>query len=92
MFVHNSSVYLVLAISLFRYFLTARNELQAGFSRPWPLILNELGGSNNMSSDAITLYFQPLMDYINNELSSNNQKIGWNCEYKRLFHLNNTVI
>ena len=54
-----------------------KENLKKGFSEPWPIILESLGGSQNMSADAIVEYFSPLMEYINEALEANGHTPGW---------------
>ncbi|KAK8737724.1 hypothetical protein OTU49_004209, partial [Cherax quadricarinatus] len=57
-----------------------RSALEKGFSEPWPKVLSELGGSQNMESQHIINYFEPLLTYLDQELLDADQCIGWGDE------------
>ncbi|XP_064079471.1 angiotensin-converting enzyme-like [Macrobrachium nipponense] len=57
-----------------------RNALERGFSEPWPVVLKDLGGSPDMDPQAIISYFDPLIQFLDNELAKAGQCIGWGEE------------
>lgn len=54
-----------------------RGALEKGFSEPWPEVLKELGGSEDIDPQAIVGYFDPLIRYLDKALEENHQCIGW---------------
>ncbi|XP_063872288.1 angiotensin-converting enzyme-like [Scylla paramamosain] len=58
-----------------------REALKKGFSEPWPVVLKELGGSENIDPQAIIKYFDPLIKFLDLALAEGDQCIGWgeNC-------------
>ena len=51
--------------------------LQAGRSKPWPEILEDVTGSRKIDASAILEYFKPLSDWLDKEIATKNIKIGW---------------
>lgn len=56
-----------------------------GFSEPWPVVLQELGGSENMDPQPIIDYFQPLIAFLDQALLDAGQCIGWGGEFDIIF-------
>lgn len=54
-----------------------RTALEKGFSEPWPVVLRELGGSENMDPQPIIDYFQPLIEFLDQALLDAGECIGW---------------
>ncbi|MPC38717.1 Angiotensin-converting enzyme [Portunus trituberculatus] len=54
-----------------------REALKKGFSEPWPVVLKELGGSENIDPQAIIKYFDPLIKFLDVALAEADQCIGW---------------
>lgn len=51
-----------------------------GFSEPWPIVLKELGGSENIDPQSIIKYFEPLINFLDLALAEANQCVGWGGE------------
>ncbi len=51
--------------------------LQAGSSRPWPEILEEMTGSKKLDAAAMLEYFMPLSDWLDKTLEAENIVPGW---------------
>ena len=51
--------------------------LEAGASKPWPEQLEAMTGSDKIDASAILQYFQPLSDWLDDEIANNNIPVGW---------------
>lgn len=51
--------------------------LRLGSSLQWPEALQMIAGTTEMSSQSLVNYFQPLLDYLADENTKNNDVIGW---------------
>ena len=51
--------------------------LKLGSSVIWEEALEKLTGSREMSSSSLVKYFQPLLDFLEEENTKNNEVIGW---------------
>ncbi|KAK7086686.1 hypothetical protein SK128_003261 [Halocaridina rubra] len=57
--------------------IVLRDALERGFSEPWPIVLESLGGSLDMDPQAIISYFEPLITFLDEELANAGQCVGW---------------
>lgn len=51
--------------------------LEAGRSKPWPKILKEAIGENELKATAILEYFSPLRDWLKQQRENKKYPIGW---------------
>jgi peptidyl-dipeptidase A len=51
--------------------------LQLGSSKPWPDAMEALTGQKEILVTSIKTYFQPLMDWLQEENEKNGETIGW---------------
>ena len=52
--------------------------LSQGVSKKWPQLLKELTGSETMDVKPLLEYFQPLQEFLDNELKG--QTLGWDYD------------
>lgn len=52
-----------------------RKVLQAGSSKPWPVVLQEAIGTDRMDASALMRYFQPVIDWL--ETQNVGETLGW---------------
>jgi len=64
--------------------------MEAGFSKNWQDLLQEVTGTNRLDASAIKEYFQPLTDYLKTVRQKEGYPIGWsNTEFEK-FYTNTT--
>ena len=51
--------------------------LKLGSSVPWPDAMEKITGQRQMSAVPLVKYFQPLLDYLEQENAKNNETIEW---------------
>ena len=51
--------------------------LKLGSSVPWPDAMQRITGQRQMSAVPLVKYFQPLIDYLEQENAKYNETIGW---------------
>ena len=51
--------------------------LRVGSSKPWPEVLEEMSGSRKLQANALLEFFQPLNDWLENEITQENITVGW---------------
>lgn len=54
-----------------------KEMLEAGRSKPWPKILKEAIGENELKATAILEYFSPLRDWLKQQRENKKYPIGW---------------
>ena len=59
--------------------------LQAGSSRPWPDVLEDMTGSRKLSASALVEYFQPLEEWLDQQIQEQNIPVGWNSTIDDFF-------
>ena len=59
--------------------------LQAGSSRPWPEVLEEMTGSKKLDASAIVEYFKPLEVWLDQQIEENAIPVGWNSTIDDFF-------
>ena len=59
--------------------------LQAGSSRPWPDVLEEMTGSRKLSASALVEYFQPLEGWLDQQIKDQHIPVGWNSTIDDFF-------
>ncbi|KAK2820760.1 hypothetical protein Q5P01_023719 [Channa striata] len=52
-----------------------KNILQAGSSKPWPVVLLEAIGTDKMNASSLMKYFQPVIEWL--EKQNVNETLGW---------------
>ncbi|XP_026535627.1 angiotensin-converting enzyme [Notechis scutatus] len=57
--------------------------MQAGSSRHWQDILQQLTGTNKMDASALLEYFKPVIEWLKEENGKNNETLGWPDFYWR---------
>ena len=65
--------------------------LQAGSSRPWPDILNEMTGSKKLDASALVEYFSPLEGWLDDQISNLGIPVGWNSTIDDFFPNENST-
>ena len=65
--------------------------LQAGSSRPWPDILNEMTGSKKLNASALVEYFSPLEGWLDDQISNLGIPVGWNSTIDDFFPNENST-
>ena len=58
-----------------------RDMLKTGSSRPWPEAMEAITGSPDMNATALIMYFQPLIDYLEEQNAINGDVLGWDVMY-----------
>uniref|UniRef100_A0A8C6VKL6 Angiotensin-converting enzyme n=1 Tax=Naja naja TaxID=35670 RepID=A0A8C6VKL6_NAJNA len=51
--------------------------MQAGSSRHWQDILQQVTGTSKMDASALLEYFKPIIEWLKNENGKNNETLGW---------------
>ena len=59
--------------------------LQAGSSRPWPEVLEEMTGIKKLDASAIVEYFKPLEMWLDQQIEDNAITMGWNSTIDDFF-------
>jgi len=62
-----------------------RKLLQAGRSRPWPDVLEEMTGSRKMDASAFVEYFRPLEKWLDETIEIFDIPLGWNSIFAKFF-------
>lgn len=57
--------------------LLGRRVLQAGRSRPWQEVLKEMVGSDTLDAQALLEYFQPVIQWLQEQNQRNDEVLGW---------------
>ena len=66
-------------------FFILRTLLQAGRSRPWPDVLEEMTGGRKMDASAIVEYFRPLEKWLDETIEANAIPVGWTSTFSTYF-------
>lgn len=61
-----------------------REMLSLGISRPWQDAMEVLTGQRRIDTSAIKEYFEPLIDFLEEDNKKNNEKIGWPLFEKKM--------
>ena len=59
--------------------------MQAGRSRPWPDVLEEMTGGRKMDASAIVEYFRPLEKWLDETIDANSIPVGWTSTFSTYF-------
>lgn len=51
--------------------------LSLGISRPWQDAMEVLTGQRRIDPSAIKEYFEPLIEFLEEDNKKNNEKVGW---------------
>lgn len=63
--------------------------MEAGFSRNWQELLQEVTGTNKLDASAIQEYFKPLTDFLKEVRTKEGYPIGWsNTEFEQFYSAN----
>ena len=62
-----------------------RKLLQAGRSRPWPDVLEEMTGGRKMDASAFVEYFRPLEKWLDETIEIFDIPLGWNSKFATFF-------
>lgn len=57
--------------------LLGRQVLRAGSSRPWQEVLKDLVGSDTLDAGALMTYFQPVIQWLQEQNQRNGEVLGW---------------
>ena len=71
-----------LTLSSFKFI---RKLLQAGRSRPWPDVLEEMTGGRKMDASAFVEYFRPLEKWLDETIEIFDIPLGWNSKFATFF-------
>lgn len=60
--------------------------MEAGFSKNWQELLQEVTGTNKLDASAIKEYFKPLTDFLTELRQKEGYAIGWsNTEFEKFY-------
>lgn len=63
--------------------------MEAGFSKNWQDLLQDVTGTNKLDSASIKEYFNPLTEYLKELRSKEGYPIGWsNTEFEKFYKSN----
>lgn len=57
--------------------LPNRKVLQAGYSKPWQEVLKDLVGSDALDAQPLLSYFQPVIQWLQEQNQRNSEVLGW---------------
>jgi peptidyl-dipeptidase A len=64
-----------------------KDMLALGSSKPWPEALKQIAGIERMDAGALVEYFKPLMDWLNETNTRNNECYGWGQDWPDFYDL-----
>lgn len=92
--------FIPLIITIKSFEMLDRTLLKAGLSKPWRVTLMEAIGTDELDASAVLDYFQPLSDYLDEEIKKGGEQVGWDLHYEDFYRsrgrfeepdINNTV-